>query len=318
MQLISAILLVQGISSLLLFSSVDPLLGVVSTAVGVALMAIFFRIEEEHHPSSYKPHGIRIISSFERAVGGEYALMILGAFVIILVVLYNVFVSEAPSYGDVDIILMMFGGSLLVFPLTPDQWRTEAVFALFFLGLVALFLAGPQVIMSLEGGGETNSLGNWYVHYMLAAPFASVLDFLGIPSSSTGNLVTLQSRDGSSFTLQISAYCAGLYSFSIFLSAFLSYVLVFENIKTRVLVAVMGLGILVAYLGNLLRMVVIGVVGYYRGIESLRWVHENAGWIIFLGWSAVFWWFIMRYTATPEQISLSRDIEQDGNDSNQS
>ena len=57
----------------------------------------------------------------------------------------------------------------------------------------------------------------------------------------------------------------------------------------------MSLGVLVAYVGNLMRMMVIGIIGYYRGINALHWAHENAGWIIFLAWSSVFWWLTLSY-----------------------
>ncbi|MEW5748714.1 MAG: exosortase/archaeosortase family protein [Candidatus Thermoplasmatota archaeon] len=292
-QLVSVVLLVEGISVLLLFSYVGPLLGLISILLGAGLMALFFRAEEEQRAQSYEPLGMRIVSTLTRSIGGEYALMVLGAVLIILVVLYNAFVSETPDYGDVDVIIMVFSGLLIVFPFVPDQWRIEATFAVVFIGFVTLLLAVPQAITSLGGEGDASSIGNWYVHYMLAAPFASILDLLGIPSSSIGNLVTLQFQDGSIHTLEISAYCAGLYSFSIFLSAFFSYVLVLEKLRASVLAAVLGLGVLVAYLGNLFRMVVVGVVGYYWGIEALHWAHQNAGWIIFISWSALFWWIIL-------------------------
>jgi exosortase/archaeosortase family protein len=113
-------------------------------------------------------------------------------------------------------------------------------------------------------------------------------------------MVTLTFHDGTVQHLGISAYCAGLYSFSIFMAAFFSFVLVFERLRTRVLVIVLALGLLVAYLGNLFRMVIIGIVGYYRGIDALLWAHQNVGWIIFLSWSAVFWYLLLRYTSKPE------------------
>ena len=130
---------------------------------------------------------------------------------------------------------------------------------------------------------------------MLVAPFAFILNLFGISANAVGNLVTIMFRDGSVHTLAISAYCAGLYSFSIFLAAFVAFVLVFESLPRRVLGLVLIAGLVVAYLGNLLRMVVIGIVGYFHGIEALHWTHENAGWIIFLAWSSVFWWLLLGY-----------------------
>jgi len=128
-------------------------------------------------------------------------------------------------------------------------------------------------------------------------PFAAMLDIIGVPASSIADMVSIQFQDGSIHTLKISAYCAGLYSFSIFLSAFMAFVLVFERLPPRTTAWVLALGLLVAYLGNLMRMVVIGVVGYYRGLDALFWAHENVGWIIFLAWSSVFWWSILGYVS---------------------
>ncbi len=113
--------------------------------------------------------------------------------------------------------------------------------------------------------------------------------------------MTIQFQDGTVNTLAISAYCAGMYSFSIFLSAFISFVLVFERMKPRTLLLVLGLGLLIAYLGNLFRMVIIGVVGYLWGMGALLWAHENVGWVIFLAWSSLFWWYILSRVSRDDQ-----------------
>jgi exosortase/archaeosortase family protein len=189
---------------------------------------------------------------------------------------------------------------ILVYPLLARRFKIEACFSLIFLGLVVVFLVLPQAVTSIHKG-TGSSVGNWYVQYMLAAPFAGILNLLGIHASSSGNMVSLDSlvsHNGTSqLNLSISAYCAGLYSFSIFLAAFFSFVLVFERLRTKTLAFVLGLGLLVAFLGNLFRMVIIGIVGYYRGLEDLLWAHENVGWILFLSWSAVFWYFLLGYVS---------------------
>ena len=172
-------------------------------------------------------------------------------------------------------------------------------FALIFSGSVVMLLALPQIVRLLSGGGNS-AVSDWYVNYMLAAPFSGILDFIGIPSNSEGAFVTLQFKDGTINTLEISAYCAGLYSFSIFVSAFVAFVLVFGRLPTKALAIVLLIGLLMAYLGNLFRMVIIGVVGYYHGIEALKWAHENVGWLIFLSWSAVFWWLLLGFASRYE------------------
>ena len=291
-QIIAIILVVEGLSVVLLFSYAALWIGLVSLIIGVVLLTIL-RPEHVETVGESKSPGIRLIDYFVELVGGEYVVMILGAILVTTVLAYNQFVSIRSVLGDVDTISIIFGAVLMFHPLLYERFKVEVGFATIFLGTVVIFLVLPQALQAMSGGSGTSAAGDWYVHYMLAAPFAGILDAIGIPAESVGNLVTIQFQDGSLNTLAISAYCAGLYSFSIFLSAFAAFVLVFENLSRRALALVLGLGLLIAYVGNLLRMVVIGVVGYYRGMDALHWAHENVGWIIFLSWSALFWWLIL-------------------------
>lgn len=295
-QILSIILVVEGLSVILLFSYAALWMGLLSLFAGVIILTLLRPSVEVTAKEAESP-GVRLVDFFVRRVGGEYAVLALGAFLVTLVLLYNHFISSRPDLGDVDAVSILFGLVLLLHPLLYERFKVEMSFAILFVGTVVLLLVLPQVVQSFSGGASTSAAGDWYVHYMLAAPFAGILDIIGISSDSVGNLVTIEFRDGSVNTLAISAYCAGLYSFSIFLSAFAAFVLVFERLPRRALVLVLGMGLLIAYIGNLLRMVAIGVVGYYRGIEALHWAHENVGWMIFLAWSACFWWFILGWTS---------------------
>ena len=292
LQIVSLILAVEGVSVLALFSYVGIGVGLLSLVIGVLLMLLMYRGSRATLREG-GPVGLRFIESIVRLVGGDYVVMGFGAIVIMLVLVYDVTVSARPGLGDVDMISLMFGAAVMLYPVLADRFRVEIGFALLFLGFVVAFLVVPQVVMALTESDGSTSVGNWYVHYMLAAPFSGILDLIGIESSSSGNLVTIEFQNGDVQTLSISAYCAGLYSFSIFLSAFFSFVLVFEDLRRRALAAVLALGLVVAYLGNLFRMVVIGIVGYYRGIDALHWAHENAGWMIFLAWSTAFWYVLL-------------------------
>ena len=48
------------------------------------------------------------------------------------------------------------------------------------------------------------------------------------------------------------------------------------------------LGICFAYFANLIRMILIIIVGHYYGIEALIFVHNNLGWLIFTLWIFIF------------------------------
>jgi len=59
-------------------------------------------------------------------------------------------------------------------------------------------------------------------------------------------------------------------------------------------------------------MVIIGIVGYYRGIEALLWAHENVGWMIFLSWSAIFWYLLLGYSSRKSRVSTDREAKPSG------
>lgn len=293
-QVISVVLLFEGLSVAALYSYFGFALGAVSIVFGLVLMLLL----HGHAPlpeDSSKPLGLRLLPRIFSMLGGEYIVVSLGVLIIALVVIFNTFVSSRPDYGDVDMITMLLGVLIAAYPMLSRVALVEASFALWFIGLVFLFLAAPQALTAVTGSADSSGVSDWYVEFMLATPFAESLNLLGIQASSIGNMVTIQFQDGTFHSLTISTYCAGLYSFSIFLSAFISFILVFERLPTRTLVVVVGLGLLAAYLGNLLRMIIIGVVGYYEGMDALLWAHRNVGWMIFLLWSTVFWYLIFRY-----------------------
>ena len=309
LQLVSIILIFEGLSVLILFSYQGAVVGLFSLAMGILVLVLLHPgTKEELQPlpdektpigpkiSKEDPPGIKFIDAILRWIGNDYIVMAAGALIIAVVVMWNTFISTGSGFGDLDTLTILLGGLVLFFPLLVHRFKVESIFSLMFIGLVVLFLVVPQAVTSLHKGAGS-SVGNWYVQYMLAAPFAGVLNLIGIHASSSGSVVLMSFQDGSHQALSISTYCAGLYSFSIFLAAFFSFVLVFERLPTKTLAIVLALGIIIAYLGNVLRMVVIGIVGYYRGLEALLWAHENVGWIIFLSWSAVFWYLLLGYVS---------------------
>jgi exosortase/archaeosortase family protein len=62
----------------------------------------------------------------------------------------------------------------------------------------------------------------------------------------------------------------------------------------------LALGLLAAYVANILRMVVIVLVGYYTDttatdLQNMLVAHSYAGWLIFLAWMALFWGLLLRF-----------------------
>jgi archaeosortase C (PEF-CTERM variant) len=305
---LSIVLLFEGISVILLFSYAGLAVGVFSMALGLFLLLMLGPAKKPSEVSEdvqagqptkkADPPGIILMDFIMDLLRSDYIVMAIGAAVIAAVLVFNWFFSSSSEIGDIDTLAMLFGGMIIAYPLLLPKYKTEAAFTLLFLGIIVVFLVAPGAITAVLSAVDSSAgedVGGWYVHYMLAAPFAWILDHIGIPAQSSDNLVMITFQDGTEQWLSISAYCAGLYSFSIFVAAFVAFVLVFERLPARLMAFVLAVGLVAAYLGNLFRMTVIGIVGYYEGLDALLWAHENAGWIIFLGWSSVFWYLVIRF-----------------------
>ena len=109
------------------------------------------------------------------------------------------------------------------------------------------------------------------------------------------NHMEIMAQDGLPIILRISLSCSGLYSVAIFVSAFIAFVAVEYRKFDRKVANLLGLGILLAWIANIIRMTIIVIVGYYKGAETMVWVHNNIGEFIFMAWVALFWWFMFRY-----------------------
>lgn len=299
-QVVAIILFFQGVSITILSSHFGPALGVLSMVLGIAILLVFppglktrVRVGPAKTDISLDtPYGVRFVDYIIMRIGGEWATASLGTVVILSVLLYNMYLSNRPDIGDMDLLSMILGCLLIIYPFTSRRFKVETCFSLLFIAFVVVILVIPQILVSSDQGSSVN---NWYVHYMLAAPFAGTLNLLGIEATANVDVVTITFKDGTINPLGISTACAGLYSFSIFVAAFFSFVLVFERLPFRIMALVLSIGLVIAYLGNVFRMVVIGVVGYYHGMEALLWTHDNIGWIVFLAWSSVFWYAVLRY-----------------------
>lgn len=316
LQILGIVCLFQGASVVFLSSKFGALVGLVVAGFGALLLLLIpLRVREKFGADakgkSAETLGLRLVNRFVFLVGGVNNMVFFGIVVVAGVILHDAFVSKNPGYGDIDQLSLAFGFFLIVLPVVYERFRTEASFVLIFLSLIVLLLALPLAFLSSEWE-YGSSAGNWYVHYLLAAPLVAMLNFAGISASSVGGTLTVVFRDGSVNLIGISTACAGLYSTTIFLSAFIAFVLVFESVPPKITALVLCVGLITAYLGNMLRMFVIVVIGYYNGISSLLWAHKNVGWMVFLSWSGVFWYLLIRYANRQSQFrrevaSVARD-----------
>ena len=112
---------------------------------------------------------------------------------------------------------------------------------------------------------------------------------------------------GVQVTVVITTACSGIYSFGIFASAFVAFVLTEFQRPARRVWLLLGLGLVTAYVANVLRMVIIVLVGYYTDttetdLQNMLIAHSYAGWLIFLGWIGVFWGILFKFLPKSRMI----------------
>ena len=231
----------------------------------------------------------------------DYTFPVVGAIIIDAVIIYNLFTGQGLNFESWDTITIMLGASLILYNFIPAEFSVTRDFVVFFLGILFIILVFPQLIYGLLVGAKSSA---YYTKVLLADPVVALLNAFGIDSSSaveyrTGGtytaVITYELVDGGTDKVGITEACSGIYTTSIFISAFITYVLVeYKEIDIKVAV-ILGLGILTSYIANILRMTIITGVGHYYGTEALLTAHQNAGWLIFLAWIIPFWYLVFRF-----------------------
>ncbi|MEQ8192620.1 MAG: archaeosortase/exosortase family protein, partial [Candidatus Eremiobacterota bacterium] len=124
-----------------------------------------------------------------------------------------------------------------------------------------------------------------------------ILQAMGIAVEIHGNLITFKSLNGELISLLITENCAGLWSLGTFTIATLIVLISFPFIINPKNIALIGIGYLGTFFSNILRVILIALVGYLFGTHSaVTFTHDYFGWMIFSCWLFFFWYFFLKIT----------------------
>lgn len=214
--------------------------------------------------------------------------------------LYNLKLSASPALQTEDTIVILAACVFIVYGFVPPRFSRERDFVLTFVLALNAILVVPLLLARAWEADFERSV-DFYSWVALAPQTSAVLRLLGVENTihpvtgaTAPGLTFTPQRLGVQVTVVITTACSGIYSFGIFASAFVAFVLTeFQRPAPRVWL-LLGLGMLTAYVANVLRMVIIVLVGYYTDstqtdLQNMLIAHSYAGWLIFLGWIALFW-----------------------------
>ncbi len=125
-----------------------------------------------------------------------------------------------------------------------------------------------------------------FVQVGLLAPVSLVLWLIGMNPSLHGQTVTYTTANGP-LSLEVGAACSGVQAMALF-AAVLALYLWAERPGGRRLLVWSCIGLAGIYVANLLRLVMLFLVGYQWGPEALVRAHAEAGWVFFVAWAIVF------------------------------
>lgn len=235
---------------------------------------------------------------------------VLGVAIVVTDLAYNAYLSPTPALLTEDTIVLLFAASLLAYNVVPARFGRERDFVLVFMASVVAILVIPLLLSRVWTADFERSVDG-YSWVALAPQTSWILGVLGVPntlgavSGSTAPGISFVTNAGVGVTVVITTACSGIYSFGIFTSAFVAYVLTeFRRVTLKVPVLLV-LGFVTSYAANILRMVAIVLVGVYTdtpesGLQNMLVAHSNFGWIIFLAWIALFWGIVLRVTGAGE------------------
>jgi len=218
---------------------------------------------------------------------------------------YNAALSATPALLTEDTIVLLAAASLIAYGFVPARYARERDFVLvFFLALNAILVVPLLVARAVYADFEESvDLYSWVA---LAPQTSTILSFLGVTNtlhevagSTAPGLTFTPLNLGTGVTVVITTACSGIYSFGIFAAAFTAFILTeYERPAVRTWV-LLGLGLFASYVANVLRMVVIVLVGYFTDtaatdLQNMLVAHSYAGWLIFLAWITLFWGLLIK------------------------
>jgi exosortase/archaeosortase family protein len=268
-------------------------LGIVLLILGIAyLLFMFFPYLKKEYVEKRETLASKFLNLITFRGRLQVFFPLFGIIIIAVDLIYNLMLSGTPQLLTFDTIVLLFGSWLIFHNFIPKKFERERDFVFMFLFFLVLLMVIPLLILRFVTGNFEESV-NVYSANLLVPPVVGLSRLFGVPILDVNGIwIQMALKSGQQVWIGITTECSGIFSFAIFASAFMAFVMIeFEKITKKV-VALLALGIFTAYLANILRMTIIILVGYHfdtGNLQNMLFAHANLGWIIFLLWISLFW-----------------------------
>jgi exosortase/archaeosortase family protein len=215
---------------------------------------------------------------------------------------WKLFVNGQADLRVEDFVVTLFGTSLVLYNAGPSKYTMQKDFVVLYLMFLTIVFAVIWKTYTIVSGNSYGRINAYSEYYLITVPVVFLIRMFGanvtseLDTSSHGisNFITFE-HHGQHILLGIGQGCSGLYSAGLFFSAFLAFVLVRYRKVDPWILAALGLGFVVTWASNIIRMVVTVLVGSAYGAAALALFHANFGIVVFVVLITIFWILIVRW-----------------------
>ncbi|MDI9395929.1 MAG: archaeosortase C [Euryarchaeota archaeon] len=209
---------------------------------------------------------------------------VIGASIILADLYYNF--KSGGELGTLDVMTLFFGISLIGTQIQNPQVMRISWFGTY---ISSVFVVLYLIFYTMFAFLNIDFLHK-FDHYMILLPTVKIIGLIGIPLEVIAT-ETVRVSGVEEMTVVIGGPCSGLYSMFLLIGIVFGYSRI-EKMEVNKTLMMLGFCVVVAYISNLFRVIVLYLAAYYYGQETMMLVHTHIGWIIFAGIAAGIMYFI--------------------------
>jgi archaeosortase C (PEF-CTERM variant) len=199
--------------------------------------------------------------------------MIIGGFIVAADLIYN-YINKS-EIGTLDSMAFFIGISMIAMGTNKRDIKQLGEFGFY---ISSIFTALYLVFYSAFGYLKIDFL-HIFDHYFVLMPTIALIKTFGIPAEIIAT-ETVVLYGAVPMTIVIGGPCSGLYSMFLLIGIVAGYARI-EKMDIKRSFKLLGFAVLVAYIANLVRVVILYITAYLYGMGVMMMVHTHIGWIIF-------------------------------------
>ena len=141
-----------------------------------------------------------------------------------------------------------------------------------------------------------------------------MLNLFGINAVADRNIISFMSMTGDPVYLAIVSDCTGIWSLGTFTVSVIIVLSSFPKSISKKSLLIIGIGYLGTFCANILRILIISLIGYFFGPAGvIEQVHVHTGWIVFSLWLIIFWYYYFTRIIGISFFPKKKDDKNTGN-----